>query len=205
MPATSSCKALAALLLLLVAAACTPVQPVSVTQHSRIADVASAGTAVAIARQGDSLQEADFNKALAQRLTSAGFTVVEGASDARLIATLKAGVAEGIDKEQVYRYPEYITRSRLITLNDGRQVRDIERIYMGDRVERHRYTIWPATVALTLTDTTTGKPVFEGEVATQGSCGAMAALIGPMLDALFKNLRSESGTVERSYVEVPTC
>ncbi len=191
--------------LLLIAAACTPTQSVSITQHSRIADIATVGTTVAVARNGDGLAEADYNKALAQRLTAAGFRVVEASADPRFIATLTAQVQEGVDHEHVVRFPEYITRRRLITLNDGRQVQDIERIYIGDREERHRFTLWPASVALTLVDTETGQPVFEGDVTTEGSCGAMAALIGPLLDALFRNLRKDSGTVERAYVEVPTC
>lgn len=195
----------ASLLLLLVANACTPTQSVSITQHSRIADIATAGTTVAIADRGDSLREADFDKVLAERLSAAGFRVVGISDSPRFIATLKAEVREGIDKEHVVRTPEFITRRRTITLNDGRQIQDIERIHVGDRVERYRFTLWPASVELTLLDTSTGKPVFEGDVNTQGSCGAMTALIGPLLDALFKNLHKDSGTVERDYVEVPTC
>lgn len=198
-------RVLAASLLLLAVTACTPTQSVSITQHSRIGDIATIGTTVVIANRGDSLEEEDFNKVLAERLSAAGFRVVDQSDNPRFIATLKAEVQEGIDKEHVVRTPEFITRRRTITLNDGRQVQDIERIRIGDRVERYRFTLWPATVELTLLDTSTGKPVFEGDVNTQGSCGAMTALIGPLLDALFRNLRKDSGTVERDYVEVPTC
>ncbi len=196
---------LATLPLFLLAAACTPTQSVSITHHSRIDEIATIGATVAIARQGDSLAEADFNKALAQRLVKAGFRVVDESDAPRFTATLKAEVQEGIDHEHVVLFPEYITRRRLVTLRDGRQVQDIERIYIGDREERHRFTTWPATVALTLVENADGRPVFEGDVKTEGSCGAMASLIGPMLDALFRNLRNDSNEVDRAYVEVPTC
>lgn len=203
--ASHALRVLTASLLMLVAAACTPTQSVSITQHSRIADIATIGATVAITNRGDSLKEADFDKVLAERLSTAGFRVVNQSDNPRFIASLKAEIQEGIDKEHIVRTPEFITRRRTITLNDGRQVQDIERIHIGDRVERYRFTLWPASVELTLLDTSTGKPVFEGDVKTQGSCGVMTALIGPMLDALFKNLRKDSGTVERDYVEVPTC
>ncbi|MDF1730939.1 MAG: hypothetical protein P1U49_05505 [Minwuia sp.] len=192
-------------LLALFTVACTPTQPVSVTQHNRISSLAVAGSTVAIASSDESLRTADFEKALAQRLRSAGFSIVDDVAMARFVASMTAEVQEGIDREHVVRTPEYLVRRRLVTLQNGDQVVETERIYRGDRVDRFPYTLWPAIVSLTLTERETGKPVFEGEVSTQGSCGQMAALIGPMLDALFRNLRNESGTVSSSYVEVPTC
>ncbi len=202
----SSVRTLASLVLLaILTVACTPTQPVSVTQHNRINSFAVAGSTVAIESHDDSLRSADFDKALAQRLRTAGFSVVDDTSAARFVARLATDVQEGVEKEHVVRTPEYFVRRRLVTLQNGNQVVDTERIYLGDRVDRFRYTLWPAVVSLTITERETGKPAFEGEVTTQGSCGQMAALVGPMLDALFRNLRNESGTVSSSYVEVPTC
>ena len=202
----SSVRTLASLVLLaILTVACTPTQPVSVTQHNRINSLAVAGSTVAIASSDPSLRTADFNRILAQRLRTAGFSVTDDASTARFIASMTAEVQEGIEREHVVRTPEYFVRRRLVTLQNGDQFVDRERIYLGDRVDRFRYTLWPAIVSLTLTERETGNPVFEGEVTTQGSCGQMVALIGPMLDALFRNLHNESGTVSSSYVEVPTC
>lgn len=199
-------RTLASLVLLVIlTVACTPTQPVSVTQHNRINSLAVAGSTVAIASADESLRTADFDKALAQRLRAAGFSVVDDASTARFVAGMTTEVQEGVEHEHVVRTPEFLVRRRLVTLQNGDQVVETERIYRGDRVDRFRYTLWPAIVSLTLTERETGKPAFEGEVTTQGSCGQMAALIGPMLDALFKNLHNESGTVSSSYVEVPTC
>lgn len=185
--------------------ACTPTQPVSVTQHNRIDSVAVTGSTVAIAHGDDSLRTADFDRALAQRLRSAGFVVVADTGSARFIAAMQAEMQEGIDREHVVRTPEYFVRRRLVTLQNGQQVVETERIFLGDRIDRFPYTLWPAVLKLTLTERETGAPVFEGEVTTRGTCGQMAALVGPMLDALFQNLRGESGTVASSYVEVPTC
>ena len=202
----SSVRTLASLVLLaILTVACTPTQPVSVTQHNRIDSLAVAGSTVAIASGDESLRTADFDKALAQRLRTAGFSVTDDASTARFIASMTAEVQEGVEREHVIRTPEYFVRRRLVTLQNGDQVVDTERIYLGDRIDRFPYTLWPAIVRLTLTERQTGKPAFEGEVTTQGSCGQMVALIGPMLDALFRNLHNESGTVSSSYVEVPTC
>lgn len=192
-------------LLALFAVACTPTQPVSVTQHNRIDSIAVTGSTVAIAHGDDSLRTADFDLALAQRLRTAGFSVIDDTASARFIAAMQTEVKEGIDREHVVRTPEYFVRRRLVTLQSGQQVLETERIYLGDRVDRYAYTLWPAVVKLTLTERETGSPVFEGEVTTQGSCGQMTALVGPMLDALFQNLRKESGTISSSYVEVPTC
>lgn len=192
-------------LLAILTVACTPTQPVSVTQHNRIDSLAVAGSTVVIDSKNDSLRTADFDKALAQRLRTAGFSITDEAGTARFVASMTAEVREGVEHEHVVRTPEYLLRRRLVTLQNGDQVVETERIYRGDRVDRFRYTLWPAVVSLTLTERETGKPAFEGEVTTQGSCGKMVALIGPMLDALFRNLRNESGTVSSSYVEVPTC
>jgi|GEM_PF-4551855 len=202
----SSVRTLASLMLLaILTVACTPTQPVSVTQHNRINSLAVAGSTVAIVGNDESLRTADFEKALAQRLRTAGFSITDDASTARFVASMTAEVQEGIEREYVVRTPEYLVRRRLVTLQNGDQVVETERIYRGDRVDRFPYTLWPAIVSLTLMERETGKPAFEGEVTTQGSCGKMVALIGPMLDALFRNLRNESGTVSSSYVEVPTC
>ncbi len=192
-------------LLAILTAACTPTQPVSVTQHNRINSLAVAGSTVVIDSKDDSLRTADFDKALAQRLRNAGFSITNDAATARFVASMTAEVQEGVEREHVVRTPEFLVRRRLVTLQNGDQVVETERIYRGDRVDRFPYTLWPAIVSMTLTERETGKPAFEGEVTTQGSCGQMAALIGPMLDALFRNLRNESGTVSSSYVEVPTC
>lgn len=192
-------------LLAILTVACTPTQPVSVTQHNRINSLAVAGSTVVIDSKDDSLRTADFDKALAQRLRTAGFSITDDAATARFVASMTAEVQEGVEREHVVRTPEFLVRRRLVTLQNGDQVVETERIYRGDRVDRFPYTLWPAIVSMTLTERETGKPAFEGEVTTQGSCGQMAALIGPMLDALFRNLRNESGTVSSSYVEVPTC
>lgn len=192
-------------LLAILTVACTPTQPVSVTQHNRIDSLAVAGSTVVIDSKDDSLRTADFDKALAQRLRNAGFSITDDAATARFVASMTAEVQEGVEREHVVRTPEFLVRRRLVTLQNGDQVVETERIYRGDRVDRFPYTLWPAIVSMTLTERETGKPAFEGEVTTQGSCGQMAALIGPMLDALFRNLRNESGTVSSSYVEVPTC
>lgn len=192
-------------LLAILTVACTPTQPVSVTQHNRINSLAVAGSTVVIDSKDDSLRTADFDKALAQRLRNAGFSITDDAATARFVASMTAEVQEGVEREHVVRTPEFLVRRRLVTLQNGDQVVETERIYRGDRVDRFPYTLWPAIVSMTLTERETGKPAFEGEVTTQGSCGQMAALIGPMLDALFRNLRNESGTVSSSYVEVPTC
>lgn len=202
----SSVRMLASLTLLaILTVACTPTQPVSVTQHNRINSLAVAGSTVVIDSKDDSLRTADFDKALAQRLRTAGFSITDDAATARFVASMTAEVQEGVEREHVVRTPEFLVRRRLVTLQNGDQVVETERIYRGDRVDRFPYTLWPAIVSMTLTERETGKPAFEGEVTTQGSCGQMAALIGPMLDALFRNLRNESGTVSSSYVEVPTC
>ncbi|GJL88725.1 MAG: hypothetical protein DHS20C03_24340 [Minwuia thermotolerans] len=202
----SSVRMLASLTLLaILTVACTPTQPVSVTQHNRIDSLAVAGSTVVIDSKDDSLRTADFDKALAQRLRNAGFSITDDAATARFVASMTAEVQEGVEREHVVRTPEFLVRRRLVTLQNGDQVVETERIYRGDRVDRFPYTLWPAIVSMTLTERETGKPAFEGEVTTQGSCGQMAALIGPMLDALFRNLRNESGTVSSSYVEVPTC
>lgn len=202
----SSVRMLASLMLLaILTVACTPTQPVSVTQHNRINSLAVAGSTVVIDSRDDSLRTADFDKALAQRLRTAGFSIVDDAAAARFVASMTAQVQDGVEREHVVRTPEFLVRRRLVTLQNGDQVVETERIYRGDRIDRFPYTLWPASVSLTLTERETGKPAFEGEVTTQGSCGQMAALIGPMLDALFRNLRNESGTVSSSYVEVPTC
>ncbi len=202
----SSVRMLASLTLLaILTVACTPTQPVSVTQHNRINSLAVAGSTVVIDSKDDSLRTADFDKALAQRLRNAGFSITDDAATARFVASMTAEVQEGVEREHVVRTPEFLVRRRLVTLQNGDQVVETERIYRGDRVDRFPYTLWPAIVSMTLTERETGKPAFEGEVTTQGSCGQMAALIGPMLDALFRNLRNESGTVSSSYVEVPTC
>lgn len=193
------------MLLAILTVACTPTQPVSVTQHNRIDSLAVTGSTVVIDSSDDSLRTADFDKALAQRLRNAGFSITDDAATARFVASMTAEVQEGVEHEHVVRTPEFLVRRRLVTLQNGNQVVETERIYRGDRVDRFRYTLWPAIVSLTLTERETGKPAFEGEVTTQGSCGKMVALIGPMLDALFRNLRNESGTVSSSYVEVPTC
>ena len=192
-------------LLALFVAACTPIQPVSVTQHNRISGLAIAGSTVAIRSTDDSLESADFGKVLALRLRSAGFTVVDDAATARFTASMNAEVMEGIRHEYVVRTPEYVSRRRLVTLRGGQQVFETERIFRGETVDRYPYTVWPAKVELTLTERETGKPVFEGKVTTEGPCGQLVSLIGPMLDAMFQNLRAESGTVSSSYVEVPTC
>lgn len=192
-------------LLAILTVACTPTQPVSVTQHNRINSLAVAGSTVVIDSKDDSLRTADFDKALAQRLRNAGFSITDDAATARFVASMTAEVQEGVEREHVVRTPEFLVRRRLVTLQNGDQVVETERIYRGDRVDRFPYTLWPAIVSMTLTERETGKPAFEGEVTTQGSCGQLAALIGPMLDALFRNLRNESGTVSSSYVEVPTC
>lgn len=192
-------------LLAILTVACTPTQPVSVTQHNRINSLAVAGSTVVIDSKDDSLRTADFDKALAQRLRNAGFSITDDAATARFVASMTAEVQEGVEREHVVRTPEFLVRRRLVTLQNGDQVVETERIYRGDRVDRFPYTLWPAIVSMTLTERETGKPAFKGEVTTQGSCGQMAALIGPMLDALFRNLRNESGTVSSSYVEVPTC
>ena len=205
MQISSVCMLASLTLLAILTVACTPTQPVSVTQHNRINSLAVAGSTVVIDSKDDSLRTADFDKALAQRLRNAGFSITDDAATARFVASMTAEVQEGVEREHVVRTPEFLVRRRLVTLQNGDQVVETERIYRGDRVDRFPYTLWPAIVSMTLTERETGKPAFKGEVTTQGSCGQMAALIGPMLDALFRNLRNESGTVSSSYVEVPTC
>ncbi|MEC9345190.1 MAG: hypothetical protein VYB54_03120 [Pseudomonadota bacterium] len=200
----------AAALVAVALAACTPTQPVEITQHRQFQSPYPPGTTVVIEPPaGDgavSLAEASYRDALAARLAQAGYTVTGDRSAARLVATLEASVGAAETGVHENRVPEYANIRRRVRLNDGSTQIVNDSFLIGYRTERFTYNIWPARVQLFLADNERGgERVFEGDVRTRGSCDRMEALIRPMLEAMFAKSPGPDGKVIRDSVEVPDC
>lgn len=199
-----------AAILALLLAACTPTQPVEITQHRQFQSPYPPGTTVAIApAEGDgagSLAEARFRAVLAARLQKAGYAVVDDPAVARLVAMLATSVGEPEVQVHETRTPEYANFRRRVRLQDGSTAVVDDSVFLGYRTERFSYNIYPARVQLALLDQQAGgERVFEGDVRTRGGCSRMEALIAPLLDAMFAQAPGPDGKVIRDSVEVPDC
>lgn len=194
--------------LLALAAACTPRQPVTVTETSSGLPGAEPGQTIAIVQSANADgPSTDYSAQLAERFVAAGYTVGPP-DDADLFATLNYDVGPSRVETVEYEIPEYETVERVERVN-GKVVTFYEDELIGYTTERYEDTVYPAYIEVRLhrsrPDGDGGKPVYEGRVHTEGTCGKMDFLIGPMLDALFENAPRSGETVHEHRIKVKGC
>ena len=190
-------------------AACTPTQPVEVSEKTSASPNAPlAGQTIAVVQSGNaSGPSKDFSAELAQRLTAAGYRIAP--PDAvTLFATLNYDVGDPETRVSEIDVPIYETVERFEVLN-GRNVIIYEDEFAGYRTERYEETVYQAVAEVRIhrgrPEGDGSEPVYEGRVHTEGPCGRIEALIGPLLDALFEDMSASGETIHRHSIRVEGC
>ncbi|PJK29057.1 hypothetical protein [Minwuia thermotolerans] len=201
---------LAAAGLVALAAACTPSQQVTVTGSNAAALTPSAVESVAVvpSENADGASK-DYSAQLESRLRAAGYRLAPR-TEATLFATLDHDVGEPRTEIVEFEVPEYRTEERIERVN-GQFVTFYEDVLYGYRIETYEETAYPAHVEVSIYRAGSGAAppeiVYRGRARTEGRCGDMDHLIGPLLGALFEDLDlSRSGdTVHEHRVKVEDC
>lgn len=194
--------------ILSLAAGCTPSQQVTVTESATAPAVSTGPESVAVVRSqnADAPPEA-YSAQLESKLAAAGYRVVPRAS-ATLFVTLDYGVGEPRTDVVEIEIPEYRTEERFERLN-GQLVTFYEDVFYGYRTETHRETVYPAFIEVRIHRAVSGggapEAVYQGRVRTEGRCGDMDHLIGPLLDALFDDPSRRGDRVHEHRVKVEGC
>lgn len=199
---------LAAAGLVALAAACTPSQQVTVTGSNTAPPAPSAMESVAVVPPENAVgAPKDYNAQLGGRLRAAGYRLAPRTS-ATLFATLSHDVGEPRTEVVEFEVPEYRTEERFERIN-GQLVTFYEEVLYGYRTETYRETVYPAHVEVRIDRADPGaappRTVYRGRARTEGRCGDMDHLIGPLLDALFADLSHSGETVHEHRVKVEDC
>ncbi len=190
------------------AAACTPSQQVTVTGSNAAAPAPSAVESVAVvpSENADGTSK-DYSAQLESRLRAAGYRLAPR-TEATLFATLDHDVGEPRTEIVEFEVPEYRTEERIERVN-GQFVTFYEDVLYGYRTETYEETVYPAHVEVSIYRAGSGaappETVYRGRARTEGRCGDMDHLIGPLLDALFADLSRSGDTVHEHRVKVEDC
>lgn len=188
----------------------------SVTSFHQLPQGGLAGKRVAIRahppERQQSLEFASYRERLATRLAERDATVVDSVADAELVAFVSYGVDDGRERTETYSVPEYGYIGGGTTLHSGtiRTSKGEQRGYSGSSYTMPVYgvtgystrivtsTIYMRHLDIDIVDRASldaGNPhkLYEARLVSRGTCGSMAPIFDPMLQALFQEWPGPSG------------
>lgn len=144
-------------------------------------------------KNNNSLEFAHYKKKFEEKLSSAGYTIVNNKNDATYIAVIDYGISDG--ETAVISQPVYATGSYRFGPSFG---------LSGTRIigtTNDTITTYTRSLALDIIEADalqpdiimTGNKRYESRVKSVGSCSDMAGVFEPLLTTMFNNFPGENG------------
>ena len=189
----------------------------------------TAGKSVAIfpgLGERDSLERRAYSAKLAQRFAAAGYRVLdwcEQCGKPDYVVLFSYGIDNGTLVSQTFSIPQWgvtgysgsqttgtISSFGNMSTFNASTLNVPQYGITGYSTGTYTSKVFSRAIVLDLFDTSKLDPkkpssiaaakVYEAKITSEGSCGSMAGIIDPLLDALFKDFPGESGKVRREII-----